>query len=669
MRVFSMRLIVSAVGVLLVSAAVIGAGAVSERNARRALTQALETRLVLEARNLSTIASNALLTDFPELTLHPVVKDIKSDRPDLESVVVVDHKNTIQGHVAANLLGKEYTPKTSLKPREANVSLTPDEELLEDSDMLMIASAVRHPNGSTLGRVFVGLKRSHAEAMLIATRKNQLLFFLPLLAGSILLTTLLMSRLLRPISDIRDGIEKIGRGELDTRVEMSSRTELSLVASSINEMAGRLKSAQRALLENERLEHEMQLAHDIQRSLLPKESTECGDFLITGDQQAAAEVGGDYYDVFPLSGGKLGVVIADVAGKGLGGCLVTSMLAILIRSLRSSHSRPSDLIVAVHENIMHSLRPETFITMFYGVLDPDSGTLTFASAGHNPLLHYQAASGSLHYRKTKGVPVGLLDGDILRRSIVEDSLIIEPGDLVLQTTDGFHEAVNRNLEQYGFDRIADTVKPVAHQGGQTVISEVQRSVAEWEAGQPAGDDKTLLVITRATSENTVDDSHTWPADRTELPTAISALWKNRDRGNLLSVPARLEALEDLSNRLRNCPGLERESETVIKMLEHGLYEIIANIAEHGCSLDDTKVIDVWWIRDPVTPHRAMFLIRDYGVPPRPDTWMAGDAQRSKGRGYGLELIEKTLIEVRFFPNTTDGNVTVVPVEFSGIGTR
>src|SRR5262249_12042993 len=164
------------------------------------------------------------------------------------------------------------------------------------------------------------------------------------------------------------------------------RTELGLLAGTVNDMAAALKRAQAEMLERERLAHEVELARQIQQSLLPSQPISAGPFDIRGDQLAANEVGGDYWDVLPLPDGRVGLAVADVAGKGVAGCLIMSMLSALLRAMRSTYLSPAAMLTALDERLCESLRPGVFVTMCYAVLDPATGRLTFASAGHNPLL-------------------------------------------------------------------------------------------------------------------------------------------------------------------------------------------------------------------------------------------------------------------------------------------
>ncbi|NIO29126.1 MAG: SpoIIE family protein phosphatase [Candidatus Latescibacteria bacterium] len=684
-RVIGMRFVVTAVAVTMVTFAIIGAGSVAERHARRALMRELEQRLVLEARNLALLSSSALLSDYPELTLHPIVKEMKTERPDLAMVYVLDHEGIIQGHSDAAKLGTPFSERMELQSVEPHIGLREGESFMGDTELLAVNAPILHPNGKTIGKAIVGLERSYVDATIIEARRKLLIFLLPVLGLAILLTSLLMSGMLRPIAKIREGLERIGKGDLNSRLKLSSRTELSVLAQSINDMADRLKAAQVELVEKERLDHEMDLARQIQQSLLPKATAKTGGFVVAGAQRAAAEVGGDYFDIFPLRDGRTGLVIADVAGKGLAGCLVASMLAVLIRTLRNAYALPSALLVALEDGLIDSLQPGTFVTIFYGILDPRTSEIMYASAAHNPIIHYSAASKRIDSQRTEGIPLGLMRDNVLETTLKDYSVAFGPGDVLVLTTDGLNEAVSASGEEYGFKRLGRAVEKLALQGCQTVVDGILESVSNWEGTLASADDKTLLVICRTGTPDAV----TYPSDSGLAPSSkendlLTYLWENREVGSQhLSVPARLEALDGIKTWLRNCEDLKRLDDRDLGVLELGLYEICANIAEHGYRFDATKLIDIWWVppraegaeapagtQVPKGPagesvqqlQQGYFLIRDRGMPPRLTDRRKDDTDyfqaRLMGRGLGMSLIYKTMDDVQFYPNTKVGNLTI-----------
>lgn len=686
--VIGMRLIVTAVAVLLITGAVIGVGSVAERNARLALTKELETRLVLEARNLANASSGALLSEFPELTLHPLVKEMKAGRSDLALLFVVDHNGIIQGHWDVQKLGTAFQLDTEYTPAKARTTLGAGETLLENSEILLVETPILHPNGQNIGTSVVGLERSHIDAALIEARKKQMVFLMPILGAAVLLTMIMMSILLRPIGVIREGLERIGQGDLDFRLDLPTKTEFGHLARSINDMAGALKLAQKGLFEKERLDHEMEIARQIQQSLLPRESTVVGDFIIAGTQQAAEQVGGDYYNIFPLSNGRIGFVIADVAGKGLAGCLVTSMIDVLMRSLCPLYSSPSALLVALEASLIDSLQRGMFVTMFYGTLDPRNGRLVYASAGHNPVLHYHADTKQIEYRKTEGVPLGIFQDNSLKTSLKDISIDLSHGDLLLESTDGFNEAVNVGGEEFGFARMEKILEEFAPHGAREVIKRLRHAATEWEKPLPAMDDKTLLVISRLHPVELEDSEESDLAAASLLngfkSELLDHLWQKRVDAQHFFLPASLDALDDIGSWLKQCTHLENLPLEDLKLLEQGLYELCGNIAEHGCGLDPKKVIDIWWIagrpvgggasgatgnkhsdQNKLIEHirSSYFLIRDQGTPPNTDEWFFWDSNnprfREEGRGLGLGIIYRTLDGIEFHPKTEFGNITIM----------
>src|SRR5262249_9566551 len=297
-----------------------------------------------------------------------------------------------------------------------------------------------YPNAPQIGRAVVAVRRSYVDSAVAAGRRSQFLFLAGLLAVAVTLGLVLVGWLLRPIDTLRSGLERIGRGDLDTRLEIHDRTELGLLADAVNEMSARLSQARRESTERERLTHELELARSIQQRLLPHGRRVVGGYVLTGAHRAAAEVGGDYYDFIELTDGRIAVAIADVSGKGLAGCLVTSMLSALIRVLHRVHPSPSALLVDLERHLSATLEPGEFVTMFYGLLDLSRGRLTYASAGHTPLLVWRAATGRVEWHPTRGIPVGAVRGGALAKTLEDHTLDLEPGDLMAQFTDGISEA-------------------------------------------------------------------------------------------------------------------------------------------------------------------------------------------------------------------------------------
>lgn len=668
-RVVSIRLIATTTTVALIAAAVLSVGAVSERNTRRALTHEIETRLVLEARNLALTSAGALLSEFPELTLVPLVKEMQGERRELEFVIVVDHRGRIQGSADARRLGEQFTPPKGLKPEASDMALQPGETLLGSADLLVVEAPVSHPSEPHLGRAVVAVQRSYIEAAVSAARREQLLYLVGLLAIGATLGLVLISRLLRPIGALREGLERVGRGDLDTPLEVKDRTELGILAEEVNDMAARLKVARAETVERERLMREVELAREIQTRLLPHGRRVAGEHVLFGSHRAAAEVGGDYYDFLDLPDGRVGIAIADVAGKGLGGCLVMSMLSSLLRVLYERHTSPTALLVELQKHLLETLKPGEFVTMFYGILDPATGHLIYASAGHSPVMLWRAHDGSVEWHSSEGIPLGALRGDALASTLADRTVELAPRDLLLQFTDGYNEAFNTaGEEQFGFEGIEKVVRACADQGADVLVESLGTAMADWNHGEPL-DDETLLVVSREveptevpaapprsnvipmpktaraatrepaqvathqpaaqaatrqpaaqaamrpaaqaatrTTESAVtraSNNSDWPDESLTDAEPLARLKHAEAHGVNLTMNASLESLMVIAPWIDRCPDLRELPAEDRRRLETALYEAAANVVEHGLQLEASESFELWWVPRPADPAESL----------------------------------------------------------------
>jgi len=660
--VLSIRWIVAGAAAVLTTLVVLGVTGVMERRTRSVLVDEIEARLVVEARDLALASSRALLTDYPELLLAPLVKEMSQGQPEITFLAVVDRSGIVQGHPDVRRIGTPFIPPEHLRPVVSGVSRGRNESLTENAAMLLVSVPILDPNGRVLGSAFVGVRRSHVEEAVSRVSRQQYVILAGFLAAGVAASFLLMSLLLRPIGALRAGMERIGRGDLSTPVKLTDRTEFGLLGDAINEMSSALQRAQGEMVERARLAKEMELAREIQRSLLPSKQIVAGEFVIDGEQWAATEVGGDYFDVLPLADGRIGVAVADVSGKGLAGCLVTSMLFSLLRAYHATHASPSALLTVLDERLSGTLKRGSFVTMFYGVLDPASGRVVYSSAGHNPALLYRAGAGKIEWLQSKGIPLGSIRGGAVGRSLEDAVVDLRPGDVMVQFTDGINETeAPESHEQFGFERMERVVLDSAPSGARAVLSRLHGSVESWrESGAPE-DDETVLVVSRegVAAERLVGATTTERGEATAR--VLRLLAQAEARGVRLRLPADLEAMSRIGEWLDQAGIRAGIPETAAGLLDLALYEICANIVEHGCGENPTHTIELFWLGG--TGGAGSFLIRDQGKPFRPDGWKHPDfgdpAVRKRGRGLGLEIIHRAMSGVAYFPETGLGNITVL----------
>ncbi len=662
--VWSIRWIVACAAVVLTTLIVLGVTAVMERRTRNVLAREIESRLMLQARNLALTSSGAIVTDYPELTLAPLAREMQARQPELGLVVVLDRLGKIQGHPDVRLLGSPFQSPAGLVPVPTTAPQGSHESMTGNGEILVASAPIRNQAGEVLGTALVGLNRVYVDHAMNEIRRQQYVLLGAFLPAGVVLSFALMSILLRPFGALRAGIERIGRGDLSTPLLLRDRTEFGLLAEEVNGMAVALKHAQKEMVERERLASEMELARQIQRSILPSGQTVAGDFVIHGGHWAAAEVGGDYYDVIPLPDGKIGLAMADVSGKGLAGCLVTAMLFSLLRALRSLHPSPASLLAVLDERLGETLRRGSFVTMCYGELDSTLGRFVYSSAGHNPILVYRGRTARIEWHRSKGIPLGSIRGGAIRRTLEDAVIDLNPGDVLIQFTDGINETADPSGQEFGFDRMEKIVTEAAPHGAREVLSRLHAEVDQWRGGKVPMDDETMLVLSRegaAVVEGTVVGAAA--ADHRE---AIELYQAARERGTCVQLPASLDSLRAVRGWLDGSGALRGLPAAGADMLDLALYEICANVVEHGYGMDATRSLELWWLgSEPATDTapKGHFLLRDQGRAFEPDPSRKidyGDPMiRKRGRGFGLDIVHRAMSGVSYHPGTAAGNITIL----------
>lgn len=659
-RAPSLRLLVPGVSMLVLALSLVIAARIAEEHSRGLLVREMEARLVSEARQVALSASTALFDDFPELRLAPALREFGTSRPDVVTALVLDEGGLVRGDLDARRIGQAWSADPSWTAQPARVRLHAGERVLGNRATIAVLTPVVHATGKRIGTAVVAIRREGMEKAIEASRRQQGLLLLAVLAIGSLSMVLMMLRLVAPVAELRRGLERIGRGDLDGRLTPRGASEFRLLSGALNTMAGSLREAQREALERERMAGELAVASRLQRALLPTGRFECGDFVLAGAQRPAAEVGGDFFDFITRPDGRVSVVVADVAGKGLGGALVTAMLASLMRAFGQESDSPSALLVTLEKHLGPHLEPTTFITLWHGQLDPDTGSLVHASAGHLPALLVRRGSAKGEWLRQKGIPLGIAGPSGLGRRIEDRETLLGQGDLLVQVSDGITEADGPE-GQFGFDRLEAVVLRHASEGPEAVVRAVLDAVAAWTPGA-ARDDETVLAIARA-GGGTGSTSPSSPAE---------VMRHAGSRGAHLAVPASLPALAGLRDWLRDGAWMAAVSEDLRKRTELALYELCANVIEHGYRRNHEGQLDVWFVPDEAPrvsdataagERSGFYLLRDHGRPFDPGRGKPLDLQdpaaRRHGRGLGLALARRIMTRVRYYPNTEHGNLTVV----------
>ncbi|MBC8170280.1 MAG: serine/threonine-protein phosphatase, partial [Anaerolineae bacterium] len=240
-----------------------------------------------------------------------------------------------------------------------------------------------------------------------------------------------------------------------------------------------------------RLDRELQMAREIQQSLLPASMPVIPGFQVAARWEAAREVAGDFYDGFPLPDGRLAVVIADVSDKGAPAALFMAVARTMIRAHAHLGLSAIDTMSRTNDLILEDADSGMFVTVYHSVFDPD-GNSVHVNAGHNPPLLYRHATGAVEFMPRGGRAIGWFANNPLR----EVELKLQPGDMLVYYTDGVTEAQNIQIEFFGEERLAELVVHCATSGmsPQATIDVIVSAVDEFCTGMPPFDDQTIVVV-------------------------------------------------------------------------------------------------------------------------------------------------------------------------------
>jgi serine phosphatase RsbU (regulator of sigma subunit) len=248
------------------------------------------------------------------------------------------------------------------------------------------------------------------------------------------------------------------------------------------------------LLDHQRVMQELRLAGQIQASFLPNEFPIPAGWEVAVTILPARETSGDYFDFIPLTDGRLGILIADVADKGVGPALYMALSRTLIRTYAREFSLdPEVVFYAANGRILEDARANLFVTAFYAVLDPGHGTLTYSNAGHNPPFLISARDGGgVHPLDLPGIPIGIEAEAVWKKSTVQ----MAAGDMLVLYTDGIPDAQNSEGELFGEGRLIQMARTClgipAQEAQANIINALQRFVGE----APQVDDITLMILAR-----------------------------------------------------------------------------------------------------------------------------------------------------------------------------
>jgi serine phosphatase RsbU (regulator of sigma subunit) len=297
----------------------------------------------------------------------------------------------------------------------------------------------------------------------------------------------LSSRLTRNLSTLSDGVHRIAAGDYSTRVKVGANDEVGRLARAFNQMAEDVEQHQRSAVEQERIKRELELGRQIQIDMLPQGPLRFGLTEIKGVSVPAKEVGGDFFNYFSLTDGRIALLVGDVSGKGVGAAL---LMANIQASLRTRLALGQDLDAIAREidvDIEGNTPGPIYATLFVGIFNPATRELRYVNAGHNP-QYILRTTRTLERMSSSGLPVGLLAG----RGYAEARVQLAAGDLLFFYTDGCVEAENEAGEMFGAEKLESLLVSAA--GAEDLLARVETVLAEYRGTREPFDDATMMVV-------------------------------------------------------------------------------------------------------------------------------------------------------------------------------
>ena len=296
------------------------------------------------------------------------------------------------------------------------------------------------------------------------------------------------------------GTERVRQGDFTHRIDIETNDQFGELAGSFNQMTGSIENLLQTAAEKKRMEEELRIARQIQMSLLPRGPLDVPGMAVTALCVPAREVGGDYYDFFTLPGDRLGVLIADVSGKGTSAALYMAELKGLMLSLSQIYQSPRELLIAVNRIISANLDSRSFITMTYAVVDLKAGMMTYARAGHTPMIHLPGPGSSDNGARVL-VPDGMVVGlripgaaEKFVELLEEEQIQLRRGDVIVLFTDGITEAMNGESDLFGESRLRRLVEEHGHLDSGELRERILREIEAFVGGADQHDDMTMILM-------------------------------------------------------------------------------------------------------------------------------------------------------------------------------
>jgi serine phosphatase RsbU (regulator of sigma subunit)/anti-sigma regulatory factor (Ser/Thr protein kinase) len=447
--------------------------------------------------------SREFILDDTHVLLFELTKNYKDSYPGLiyEAYIADTTQKLIASSTASKAFGWYSYPeeKTAIEDSldDFQIYQYVSADTNEIYDFVAVIYAGMRGESEVIGVAHLWVTTDYIESRASADKLSIILLVLVLIIISFIGTYFLIDRIVTPFHSLADWVRQVGQGTVDEdEIDIDASDELGEIAQAFNMMTNKFREAQVSVIEQQRLQKELQVAQEIQQMLLPSDFPHVKGYDLASFYEAAKEVGGDLFDFVEVDADTIGICVADVAGKGVPGSLIMTMIRTALRLEARGNKNPADVLSRVNRFVTDDMKRGMFVTMFYMVLDSRKRIIHYASAGHNPMILYRGSSKQTYFLNPSGFPVGiqLPDINLFEQKIEQDQIRLREDDLLVLYTDGITEAMNPKRELYREERFLEAIRAHAQYDVTDFITNVKDDIKNHTQNYPQNDDITFVAV-------------------------------------------------------------------------------------------------------------------------------------------------------------------------------
>ncbi len=460
------------------------------------LSREIKLRGEAICNNLVTSAEDLLIMR-DDLGLAKLAYDTKDKNEGIIYCFIVDNKKMIWAHTDISQVNKTYVLPSGIRELNDKQILAQPYKMADGTEVFEIAMPIKI-RGAKIGEAHVAISQNSIKQAVAEARKGIALVAVVIMLIGIIGILILVSFIIGSLGEVTKDIAAIGNGDLGRKIVTTRGDEIGRITHAVKTMTKKLKRAREVLIERERMKREMQIAKEIQQTLLPRSLPKFPGFIIDAYYQSAREVGGDYYDVLKINENQFGLVIGDVSGKGVAGSLVMAMVRSIMKIEAPKNPSPHQLLTILNATLRNDIPEGMFMTLFYVVFDLKEYEMTYCCAGHNPAYLIDSQE-KLMTMKPEGAPLGIscFEEKDFASQLQEEKKKFNPGEILVLYTDGVTEAMNSRKEQFGEARFEKLLRERAASSTPDKFKRILIDDIEIFTGkEPQSDDTTFIIIKR-----------------------------------------------------------------------------------------------------------------------------------------------------------------------------